>query len=74
MVDRISRLVDEIKTLDVKGEVDTLNDFKVQRWKEMFMDLWRILQTKKTTTIQRSRSKWLKEGGVNTNIFIDALK
>lgn len=34
-----------------------------------FIDLWRLLNARDALMIQRSKSKWLKEGDANLKIF-----
>jgi hypothetical protein len=69
MEGRLNILVESIADLDVKGEVGRLSGDEVQSRKELFGELWRILKAKNALTVERSRSKWLKEGDANSIFF-----
>jgi len=66
---RLDILVVEIADLDVKGEGGELSGEEVQRRKALFGEMWRILKAKRALTVQRSKSKWLREGDANLIFF-----
>jgi hypothetical protein len=55
--------------LDEKREVGLLKGKDVHVWKTMFGDLSRHLKAKNGILVQRSWSKWLKNGDVNLKFF-----
>jgi len=51
-----------------------INDLEVSTWKTKFEELWRLLKAKDVMIVQRSRSRWLKEGDANSKFFHRCLK
>jgi hypothetical protein len=66
---KITKLVDDIKELDVKSEQVALSEGEVLHRKNMFLEMWHLRTTKESTLSQRSRQNWLKEGDSNTRYF-----
>jgi len=61
MDDRVEVLMEQIKGLDEKGEVGGLCDAE-------------ILKARDIMVVQRSHSKWLKEGDANSKFFHNCVK
>jgi len=57
----MTTIVDDIAGLDAKGKASMLVNVDIQNRKNKFVDLWRLLKVKNAMTVQRSRTKWLKE-------------
>jgi exonuclease III len=66
---KISFLVEEIKEKDLRGEVGSLSAEEVVLRRKHFFDLWHLLKSKELSAVQRSRSRWLKEGDANSRYF-----
>jgi len=66
---RLSVLRNEIEELDGKGDRGVLSNAEVEVRKSKFEELWRLWKSKESLLIQRSRSKWLKEGDANSKYF-----
>ncbi|MCH79641.1 LINE-1 reverse transcriptase like, partial [Trifolium medium] len=67
--ERIAVLIEDIKDLDVRGELVGLSDQEVNLRKVMFHDLWKRLRSKDMAIYQSSRSKWLSQGDANSKFF-----
>jgi hypothetical protein len=71
---RVEELIVEINDLDVRGELVGLTSAELERRKEHFATLWKLLRSKEVTLAQRSRSRWLKDGDANTKYFHNSIK
>jgi hypothetical protein len=71
---KINILVEDIRDLDVKGELVSLTEKEVVLRKKLFVDLWHLLKSKELMIVQRSRARWLKEGDANTSYFHKCMK
>jgi hypothetical protein len=65
----INNKVEDIRGLDVRGEVEGLSSQEVVRRKDLFVELWKLQKAKETSLFQRSRSRWLCQGDANTKFF-----
>jgi hypothetical protein len=74
MEDNIRDLISSIREKDIRGEQGLLSTSEVEERKKLFGDLWRLLKSKDVLAVQRSRSKWLKEGDTNSKYFHGCLK
>jgi hypothetical protein len=63
---RVSRLVEDIKDLDLRGELGGLTPLEVTVRKDLFVELWKF---KEASIFQRSKSKWLLQGDANSKFF-----
>ncbi|GAU47483.1 hypothetical protein TSUD_265550 [Trifolium subterraneum] len=73
-VDRKRRLVEQIEALDLKSELAGLSGGEVEVRRLLFDELWVVLKSIDASIFQRSRSRWLKEGDVNTKYFHSHIK
>jgi hypothetical protein len=71
---KILLLVEEIKAKDLKGEEGSLSDSDVVLRKQHFLELWHLLKSKEGSLLQRSRSRWLREGDANSTYFHNLMK
>jgi hypothetical protein len=72
--EKIRGLIQDIKSLDVKGEHGGLSFEEVEGRRKFFNELWKILKSKEVLLFQRSRDWWLKEGDANTKYFHGCVK
>jgi hypothetical protein len=66
---KIDKMVEKIRLLDVKGEDMGLCAEEILCRKNLFGDLWKLLKAKDSNLVQRARSRWLKDGDVNSKYF-----
>jgi len=66
---RLEVLRKEIEEFDGKSDRGVLSNVEVEERKLKFVELWRLWKSKESLLIQRSRSKWLKEGDANSKFF-----
>lgn len=70
----VSKRVEDILELDVRGEEVGLSEEEVELRKSLFRDLWRLLRAKDSNMVQRARSKLFKEGDTNSKNFHKCVK
>jgi hypothetical protein len=71
---KIEKLVEDINELDVKGELVSLSEAEVENRKDYFGELWHLLKSKESVLLQRSRTRWLREGDLNSAYFHACVK
>ncbi|MCH83902.1 cysteine-rich receptor-like protein kinase, partial [Trifolium medium] len=71
---RMKNLVEDIRELDVKGEIMGLDSNEVVLRKEFFVELWKLQKHKEAVLFQRSRSNWLRQGDANSSFFHNSVR
>jgi hypothetical protein len=71
---KILSLVEDIKDIDVRGELMGLSEREVENRKNFFETLWHLLKSKELLIMPRSRALWLKDGDANTSYFHNCVK
>jgi len=72
--DRIGALVDNLKLLELKTESSVLTPVEVEARFKGFHDLWDLLRARETQLFKQSRTRWLREGDVNSGFFHGSIK
>lgn len=71
---RLVSLREDIEELDAKSEMGILTMQEVGDIMLKFAELWRLWKSKEAMLLQRSTSKWLKEGDANSKYFHKCIK
>jgi hypothetical protein len=66
---KIPDLTKKIEVMELKGELGILSEEEVRVWKEDCEQLWQLLKSKDCIEFQKSKAKWLKEGGCKYKLF-----
>jgi hypothetical protein len=64
---KIAKLVFEINAMDVRSEGAGLSNGDLELRKNLFAQLWHLKTSKESVLMQRSRTRWLKEGDENAS-------
>jgi hypothetical protein len=70
----LKALVDALKILDLKAESEVLLPAKTKACFKGFHDLWDLLRARESQIFQRFRTRWLREGDVNSGCFYAGIK
>ncbi|GAU37693.1 hypothetical protein TSUD_164960 [Trifolium subterraneum] len=71
---RIGLVIEEIQGFDLLAESRTLALEEINSRSKAFATLWGLMRAKEINLVQRSRSRWLKEGDANTSFFHASIK
>ncbi|MCH79823.1 LINE-1 reverse transcriptase like [Trifolium medium] len=67
--ERVKKIVEDILALDMRGENLGLTAQEVDLRKQLFDEFWKLKKSQEANIVQRSRSKWLSHGDVNSSFF-----
>ena len=71
--ERIRKVVEESNNIDLIDERGLAGDLEFVRKRVLLADFWKLSYMNESLLMQRSRSRWIKEGDRNSGYFNAAI-